>query len=187
VSNKEPKVIADNIDPKLVIPTIKHGGGSIMVWGCMTWDGPGFMAKIDSTLDSALYIRILQDVLLNTIDWYNTDPERFIFQQDNDPKHTANITKSYLASIGLTEAIGRLLRWPSNSPDLNPIEHLWQHLKKKKLREHGSIPEGVLELWERVNEIWEKETPKEVCRNLIRSMPERMQAVIKAKGGNTRF
>jgi hypothetical protein len=58
---------------------------------------------------------------------------------------------------------------------------------KKKLREHGSIPEGMLELWERVNRIWEEEAPVEVCRNLIRSMPERMQAVIEAKGGNTRF
>ena len=83
-SNNEPKVKADNIDPKLIMPTVKYGGGSIMVWGCMTWDGPGFLVKIDSTLDSALYIRILQDELLNTIDWYNIDPEQYIFQQDND-------------------------------------------------------------------------------------------------------
>ena len=185
-SNNEPKVKAGNIDPKLIMPTVKYGGGSIMIWGCMTWDGPGFLAKIDSGLDSELYIRILQDELLNTIDWYNIDPEQFIFQQDNDPKHTAKAVKSYLASIGLAEATGRLLTWPSNSPDLNPIEHLWQHLKRK-LREHGSIPEGMLELWERVQRIWEEETPVEVCRNLIRSMPERMQAVIEAKGGNTRF
>jgi transposase len=185
-SNNEPKVKAGNIDPKLVMPTVKHGGGSIMVWGCMTWDGPGFLTRIDSTLDSELYIRILQDELLDTVDWYNIDPEQFIFQQDNDPKHTAKAVKSYLATIGLTEATGRLLTWPSNSPDLNPIEHLWEHLKKK-LRERGSIPEGMLDLWKRVNDIWEEETPMEVCRNLIRSMPERMQAVIKAKGGNTRF
>ena len=185
-SNKEPKVKAGNVDPNLIMPTVKHGGGSIMVWGCMTWDGPGFLAKIDSKLDSALYIRILQDELLDTVDWYNIDPEQYIFQQDNDPKHTAKATKSYLASIGLTEATGRLLTWPSNSPDLNPIEHLWEHLKKK-LREHGTIPGGMLELWERVNEIWEDHTPVEVCRNLIRSMPEWMQAVIKAKEDNTRF
>jgi hypothetical protein len=66
-SNNEPKVKAGNIDPKLIMPTVKYGGGSIMIWGCMTWDGPGFLAKIDSGLDSELYIRILQDELLNTV------------------------------------------------------------------------------------------------------------------------
>jgi hypothetical protein len=55
---------------------------------------------------------------------------------------------------------------------------------KKKLCENGIIPDGMLELWERVNEIWENEMPVEVCRNLIQSMPEQMEAVIKAKGGN---
>lgn len=185
-SDNEPKVNAADIDPKLVMPTVKHGGGSIMVWGCMTWDGPGYLARIDSTLDSELYIRILEEDLLNTVDWYNIDPEQYIFQQDNDSKHTAKRVKAYLASIGLTEATGRKLTWPSCSPDLNPIEHLWEHLKRK-LRERGSIPEGMMELWNRVSQIWEEETPMEVCRNLIRSMPERMQAVIRAKGGNTRY
>ena len=185
-SDNEAKVKAADIDPELVTPTVKYGGRSIMVWGCMTWDGPGYLAKIDSTLDAELYIRILQEELLNTVNWYNIDPEQFIFQQDNDSKHTAKRVKGYLASIGLTEARGRILTWPSNSPDLNPIEHLWKHLNKK-IRGHRSIPEGMLELWERVSQIWEEETPMEVCRNLIRSMPERMQAVIRAKGGNTRF
>jgi hypothetical protein len=82
------------------------------------------LAKIDSILDYALYIHILQDELLNTIDWYNIDPEQFIFQHDNNSKHTSKATKSYLASIGLTEMTGRLLIWPFNLPDLNPIEYL---------------------------------------------------------------
>ncbi|KAF9998336.1 hypothetical protein BGZ80_006806 [Entomortierella chlamydospora] len=68
-SNNEPKVKAADIDPKLVTLTVKHGGGSIMAWGCKTWDGPGYLAKIDSTLDSELNIRILQDELLNTVNW----------------------------------------------------------------------------------------------------------------------
>jgi hypothetical protein len=75
--------------------------------------------------------------------------------------------------------------WPAQSPDLNPIEHLWGHLKRR-LAEYEVEPKGILELWERVQEEWEK-IPAEVCQNLIESMPRWMEAVIKAKGGYTKY
>ncbi|KZT13234.1 uncharacterized protein LAESUDRAFT_754228 [Laetiporus sulphureus 93-53] len=55
--------------------------------------------------------------------------------------------------------------WPSQSPDLNPIEHLWGHLKKK-LAEYQEPPKGITELWERVEKEWEA-IRKKVCQNLI--------------------
>ena len=98
-----------DIDSELVDPTLKHAGGPVMVWSCMTWEGPDFIAKIDSTLDSDLYIRILSEELQYSVDWYKIDPHDYIFQQDNDPKHTAKRVKRYLASIGLSVAEGTLL------------------------------------------------------------------------------
>ena len=58
--------------------------------------------------------------------------------------------------------------WPAQSPDLNPIEHLWNYLKRK-LAEYEVPPLGVLELWERVQEEWGKIKP-EVYQGLIESM-----------------
>ncbi len=72
-----------------------------------------------------------------------------------------------------------------DDPDLNPIEHLWVYLKRK-LQEYSKPPKGVHELWERVEEEWNK-IPPETCQNLIASMPRRLQAVIRAKGGHTKY
>ena len=78
-----------------------------------------------------------------------------------------------------------LLDWPAQSPDLNPIEHLWTHLKRK-LAEYEEPAKGITELWERVEREWEG-IEKSVCQNLISSMPRRVAAVIKAKRGYTKY
>ena len=67
----------------------------------------------------------------------------------------------------------------------SPIEHVWSHLKRK-LEEYERKSEGILELWERVQVEWEKIGP-EVCQKLIESMPRRVAAVLKAKGGHTKY
>jgi transposase len=75
--------------------------------------------------------------------------------------------------------------WPAQSPDLNPIEHLWGYLKRR-LAEHKHPPNGIHELWDRVQVDWEEITALE-CQKLIKSMPRRVQAVLKAKGGYTKY
>ena len=75
--------------------------------------------------------------------------------------------------------------WPAQSPDLNPIEHLWVHLKRK-LAAYPEPPKGIIELWERAQVEWD-EIGREVCQNLIESMPRRVEAVIEAKGGYTKY
>jgi hypothetical protein len=79
----------------------------------------------------------------------------------------------------------RVLDWPAHSPDLNPIEHLWAHVKRE-LGKEKMPPGGMLELWDRVEKIWDGIEPK-VCQDLISSMPRRIEAVLKAKGGHTKY
>ena len=59
-----------------------------MIWGCMTAHGPGFMCKLEGTMVKETYKSVLQDELARTIDYYGLDPQRVIFQHDNDLKHT---------------------------------------------------------------------------------------------------
>ena len=62
---------------------------------------------------------------------------------------------------------------------------MWHHLKKK-LEEYEESANSVTELWERVQEEWEK-IPKEECQKLIESMPRRLAAVVRANGGYTKY
>ncbi|KAG1131040.1 hypothetical protein G6F37_013829 [Rhizopus arrhizus] len=66
------------------------------------------------------YIHILKTELADTLHYYRLGDGDFIFQHDNDPKHTAKITTTYL----IEEAKYLVLPWPSQSPDLNPIEYM---------------------------------------------------------------
>jgi transposase len=165
----------NRLQPHHVKQTVKHGGGSLMIWGCMTIHGTGYMAKITGNMDQHLYKEILEDDLLETIAYYNMDPAKVIFQHDNDSKHTAKLVQEWL-----NQQPFEVLDWPAQSPDLNPIEHLWAMLKRR-LNQYETPPSGMTELWDRVQEQWNAITVNE-CERLIESMPRRIEAVLKAKG-----
>ena len=150
------------------------------MWGCVTWQGVGYAAKIDGRMDGDLYLLTLKDDLLNTLEYYGLNPPNIIFQQDNDPKHTCRIVKEWPE-----EQDFRTMEWHAQFPDPSPLEHLWGYLKRK-LGEEEHPPDGIHELWERIQEKWE-EIPAEECQKLIERMPRRIQAVLKAKWGYTKY
>jgi hypothetical protein len=168
----------DQLQDHHIIPTIKHGGGSLMVWGCITWYGVGFLCRIENGMDAQLYQNILEDELMATIDWYKLDKESIFFQHDNDPKHTAHSTKKWLKDNNI-----KTLEWPPQSPDLSPIEHIWNEVDRR-VRRCSNQPKNKDELWEVLQDVWEGIEP-EFCQKLISSMPKRIEDVRKAKGGYT--
>ncbi|CAB1439250.1 unnamed protein product [Pleuronectes platessa] len=131
--------------PEHTIPTVKHGGGSIMLWGCFSSAGTGKLVRIEGKMDGAKYREILEENLMQSAKDLRLG-RRFIFQQDNDPKHTARATKEW---FGLKNV--NVLKWPSQSPDLNPIENLWQDLK---IAVHRRSPSNLTELHLFCQEEW---------------------------------
>lgn len=170
----------EGLSKRVVEETLKFGGGSVMLWGCMLWEGPGEMCKIDGPIDTDLYIGILEDELLSSLENSGREVEDIIFQQDNAPCHTAKRSIKWLQDHGF-----EVLEWPAQSPDLNPIEHLWAHLKRQ-LKGYETPPNGLLELWQRIQVEWEG-IEAQVCQDLIESMPRRIAAVLKARGGHTKY
>jgi hypothetical protein len=172
----------DSLKPHHIDVTVKHGGGSLMMWGCMTYDGPGYACQIyDGTMDSELYQHILDTSLRDTMEYYGYSWSEMYFQHDGDPKHRSKSTIKWLKDNN----VRYIDDWPAQSPDLNPIEHLWHHLKLK-LSMYDTKAKGVHELWERVEKEWNSFT-KDICRKYIDSMPSRIKAVIDASGGSTRY
>jgi Transposase/DDE superfamily endonuclease len=160
--------------------TVKFGGGSIMVWGCMGWNGVGKLIEVQGKMDAEQYCAILDDAVVESMEKLDIPLEDAIFQQDNDPKHT-----SRRASKWFEDNQVNVMTWPAQSPDLNPIEHLWEHVKRK-LKGYEHPPKGVHEIWDRLVVEWNNIGP-EVCQNLVESMPRRIAAVIRAEGGHTKY
>lgn len=168
--------VGEDYLPECVQSTVKFGGGSVMVWGCITCDGVGPMTKVDGRMNAKDYIGLLEKTLVPFM--ASMGPE-YSFQHDNAPCHRAKSVTSWLVS----KNIKQLDFWPPQSPDLNPIEHAWDILGKKM---EDKKPKSLKELEERLKEEWLKISPIEI-QKLIRSMPKRVAAVIAAKGGHTKY
>jgi transposase len=164
------------LQPRHIQQTVKHGGGNIVLWSCITYQGVGYIVKIDETLDKELYKSILAEDLLATVDEYGINKDAMIFQHDNDPKHAAKAVREWLSDQPF-----QVMKWPAQSPDLNPIENMWAMLKTKLYRNYERPPRGINEHWERIHETWYRIT-KEECQKVIETMPERCRQVIKTKG-----
>jgi transposase len=73
--------------------------------------------------------------------------------------------------------------WPPQSPDLNIIESVWDYMKRKK---HLRLPKSTEELWLVLQDVWAN-LPAKCLQILCASVPRRIDAVLKAKGGHTKY
>jgi hypothetical protein len=156
--------------------TFKHDL-KINVWGCFSAHGVGKISLIEGIMDTKVYTLILDNELRDSVKTL-FKKKQYIFQQDNDPKHKAKKTLEYFSDNGI-----RVLPWPAQSPDLNPIENLWSILNNKCKNRQTTNAKGLFEDLERA---W-NELGVDLLHKLVDSMPKRLEAVIAAKGMPTKY
>ncbi|UYV75065.1 GTF2IRD2 [Cordylochernes scorpioides] len=153
-------------------PTVRQRG--IMVWGAIAYDSRSPLLRIQGTITAQRYV---DDVLRPVTLPYLQGVPNALYQQDNARPHTARISQQALQDV-------QMLPWPPYSPDLSPIEHVWDIIGRRL----HALPQPRLEdeLWQMVEREW-RAIPQDAIRTLIDSLPRRVAECIAVRACDTDF
>ncbi len=163
-----------------IVSTVQAAGGGVMVWGIFSLHTLCPLVPIGHCLNDKAYLSIVADHVhpfMTTV--YHL---LMYFQQDNAPCHKAQLISDWFLEH---DSEFTLLKWPPQSPDLNPIEHLWD-VVEWEIHIMDVQPTNLQQLCEALMSIWTK-ISEECFQHLVKSMPQRIKAVLKAKVFPTRY
>ena len=150
------------------------------VWGMVSLNCKSDMVTVNGNLNARRY---RDENLAEQVEPHFDDhalADRPIFMHDGATPHTARISMAFLCQSAM-----EVLPWPSLSPDLNPIEHVWDYIRRH-LNEMDPHVQSWDELREAIHEVW-RHMPQQYVRRLIHSMQMRVAAVMAADGGSTHY
>ena len=160
------------------------GSPSIMVWGGIGLNvklGPVIFQNLGSKRNNGVTAAsCIDQVLRPHVVPHFARHQNKTFQQDNARAHTARATRDFLQQNNVN-----VMNWPALSPDLNPIEHLWDEIQRR-LNEEQPSPTTAAELSVAFQRVWAL-IPMAFINRLVNSMYRRCAAVINAGGGHTRY
>ncbi len=142
------------MDPSCLVTMDQVGGGGVMVWGIFPWHTLGPLVPIEHCLNATAYLSIVADYVHPFMTTVYRSSYGY-FQQDNAPCHKAQIISDWFLEHHneLT-----LLKWPPQSPDLNPIEHLWDVVEREirimdeQLTNLQQLRDAIMSIWTKISD-----------------------------------
>ncbi len=166
--------VHESMDPSCLVSTVQAGGGGVIVWGIFSWHTLGLLVPIEHRLNASAYLSIVAD---------HVHPFRTTVYPSSDATssrimhHVTKLKSSQTGFLNMTMS-SLYSNCPPQSPDLNPIEHLWD-VVEREIR----IMTNLQQLRDAIISIWTKIT-EECFQHLVESMLRRIKAVLKAKEGS---
>ena len=174
--------VLDQRQPKLRMRR-QQGGGGVMFWAGIQGSeiiGP-YMVPEGVKINAKAYCELLDQFLFP---WLENQPllrrRKLIFQHDNAPAHKAKFTTNWLNNYSFGK--DKIMVWPANSPDLNPIENLWAIIKRRVYQD-GRQFTSTAGLWKAIQDAAASVTPTEI-KKLTSSVDSRVMKIIKTDGSH---
>ncbi len=168
----------ESMDPSWLVSAVQAAGG-VMVWGIYSWHTLGPLVPIEHHLNTTAYLRIVADHVHPFMTTVYPSSDGYI-QPDNAPCNKAQIISDWFLEHDNEFSF---LKGPPQSPDINPIEPLWD-MVEREIRIMDVQPTNLQQLRDAIMSIWTK-ISEECFQHLVESMPRRIKAVLKAKWGPT--
>ncbi len=159
-----------------IVDRVAHGGGGVLVWANVCYGQWTQMHFTDGILNAQRY----RDEILRFIVVLFIHDHHLMLQHDNARPHVARICTQFLEAENIP-----VLAWPTYSPDMSPIEHVWDALDRY-IRQRVPVPANIQQLRTAIEEEWTNITQATIY-NLINSMRRRCVALREANGGHTRY
>ncbi len=161
--------------------TVPAAAGGVILWGIFSWHTLGPLVSIEYHLNATAYLSIVAEHVRPFMTTVYPSSDGYV-QQDNAPCLKAQIISDWFLEH---DNEFTLLKWPPQSPDLNPIEHLWD-VVEREIQIMDVQPTNLQQLYDAIMLIWTK-ISEECFQHLVKSMPRRIKAVLNAKGGPTLY
>jgi len=171
---------SEKYNSNCLAPSFKSGRTSIMVWGAFV--GHTRLPLVfmpPNERDAASFVKNVYDIALGPFLNNQKNATSLVLMEDGAPVHKSKIANAWKESKSLT-----WLNWPANSPDLNPIENVWHMIKD--VVQQNRRPKSKKEMELAVEAEWNAISDEKLM-SLVATMPARIDAVIQAKGGSTRW
>ena len=161
------------------VQTVQNRGyGTVMVWGGVVGLNRTPLVRLNGRLRSGDYIDQILEEYVVPLFHHGVVPVD-IFMHDNAPPHRANVTKQFLVDENVPT-----MDWPAVSPDMNPIENVWSHMKRQLKKRN--FPQNPDALFATLSDIWDELT-EDYIQNLTQLMRRRVRALQQANGSHTKY